>query len=170
MKKTALYLGFALLISACSSSNTSETTAIVTSYSETAEETTESKAGTTESTVEIKGMSCAIMCGNMIKDNVSGMTGVASVEIDFDQERATNFANVTYNAEQTSPKAIAEKIESLNDGSYKVIAVNTTNWIKAKVEEVEGNEEEVEEDETTAYININDILPSVFGVFTYVFN
>jgi copper chaperone CopZ len=161
MKKIAFFISTILLVGACSSNSEEVKTEI--NYSETIIETVGENKGMAESTIEIKGMSCEIMCGTTIKNAVSELSGIAMVDIDFDMERETNFCKVKFD-QTITPEIIVAKIESLNKGAYQVLGVKTDKWIeKQEVEQSEDTEEQ-----KTAYINLGDLIPSVFQVVTTV--
>jgi len=161
MKKIAFFISTILLVGACSSNG--EDAKTETNYSETIIETVGENKGMAESTIEIKGMSCEIMCGSTIKNAVSELSGIAMVDIDFDMERETNFCKVKFDQTLT-PAVIVAKIESLNKGAYQVLDVKTDKWIeKQEVEQPEDAEKQ-----KTAYINLGDLIPSVFHVVTTV--
>lgn len=162
MKKIAFFISTILLVSACSSS--SEEAKTEANYSETIIETVGENKGLAESIIEIKGMSCEIMCGTTIKNAVSELSGITMVDIDFDMERETNFCKVKFDQASLTPEAIVAKIESLNKGAYQVLAVKTDKW----VEKQEGKQSENSEEQKTAYINLGDLIPSVFHVVTTV--
>ena len=162
MKKLAFLLSTVLIAGACS--NTTEQTKAPVNYSETVIETVGENKGMAASTIEIKGMSCEIMCGTTIKNGVSELSGIALVDIDFDMERETNFCTVKFEQTALTPKEITAKIESLNKGAYQVLEVKTNKWVEKNTSEQIDNTEE----EKTAYINLGDLIPSVFHVVTTV--
>lgn len=162
MKKLAFLLSTVIIAGACS--NSADQAKVPVNYSETIIETVGDNKGMAESTIEIKGMSCEIMCGTTIKNGVSELSGIALVDIDFDMERETNFCKVKFEQSSLSPNEIVAKIESLNKGAYKVLAVKTNKWIEKDDAEQEVNTDESE----TAYINLGDLIPSVFHVVTTV--
>lgn len=119
----------------------------------------------------VEGMSCAMMCGNMIKKSLSGVNGVKTANIDFKHENKVDFAEVEFDEEVVTEKELVAAIEKLNDGQYKVKSVEIT-VSKTSYEKIDGEDEESDADDDgkiTAFNQINEIhIPNVFDVFRII--
>jgi copper chaperone CopZ len=164
MKQVVLILGVVVLMGSCSSTDKNTIQKEIV-YSETVIETVGENKGFAESTIEIKGMSCEIMCGTAIRKGVSELAGVEIATIDFDVERESNFCTVKFDNSLLTPIEISAKIQSLNKGAYQVLSVETSKWV-GKVNSEEFSSEN--DDKKSAYISLGDIIPSIFNVLTRV--
>lgn len=93
---------FLLLLMACSSP--------------TSEKTAGKLSANTALEAKIEGMTCEHGCVTTIKKQLGKMDGVYHYDIDF-QNKSTV---IEFNKEQISADEIVKKIESLNEGAYKV--------------------------------------------------
>lgn len=95
--------------------------------------------------LKIEGMVCEKNCAGSIEKEVSKMEGVASCEVDFENKVAT----IKFDDSKIEESAIREKVESINDGAYKII-----------IEEIEENEEGLDEEAETAVEALNAVSMS----------
>lgn len=162
MRKVTLLIAVTFYLAACNiTPQTPKNT--VTEYKQTVIETVGENIGYAESTLSIDGMSCEIMCGNMIKDELKKFDGVELVSIDFNAERNENYCTVKYQQSSQTPEKFVEAVEALNKGAYEVSTVKTSVWVEKTENPTEENKGE------TASISPSDLIPGIFSVFSYVF-
>ena len=65
--------------------------------------------------IEIEGMSCSHSCAPFIQKKLSATDGVLDAKVSYENKRA----EVIINSNDVSKEEILEKIESINNGSYK---------------------------------------------------
>ncbi len=76
----------------------------------------------------VEGMVCAMGCAATIQEELTGMNGISSCEVDFE----TGKTHIEFDKSQLKEKDIIAKIESLADGKYKV-----SEWNENRKEEQE---------------------------------
>ncbi len=72
---------------------------------------------------EIKGMTCEMGCVSTIRNRVTQMKGSTSFEMDFNTERETDFATITFDSRLLSSDDIKTEIESIAQGLYAVVDI-----------------------------------------------
>ena len=79
--------------------------------------------------LEIEGMMCEVGCASKIKKELLELEGVASVIIDFDSDRSTDFAIIEYAENTIEPGALASTVNGIADGRlYGVPSIEVTNY------------------------------------------
>ena len=90
---------------------------------------TQGPAGKISAKLEIEGMMCEVGCAAKIKKELLELNGVASVIIDFDSERESDFALVEFDKNTTTPELLASTVNEIADGKlYKVPTLEVTNY------------------------------------------
>jgi len=121
---------------------------------------TESNAylANTIANIEIEGMACEVMCGGKIKEGLSGIEGIVSCDLDFDNKLAT----VKFDNKTTSKDEMINVIQELNSGQFKVISSNEKSLDSSSEDVLNSNsaEQSVEVISTTDFHfpNIIDAL------------
>lgn len=77
---------------------------------------------------EIAGMVCEHGCKGVIEKEMKGVSGINSFEIDFEAETAQVF----FDKNIISSKAIVSQVEAINDGIYKMTLIEEHDQINAK--------------------------------------
>jgi copper chaperone CopZ len=81
--------------------------------------------------LDVSGMMCAHACGGKIKKELLKVNGVANATIDFEDDRALNFAQVEYDEQVVEVNGLVEAIAGIADGKlYAVQAVEITHFAK----------------------------------------
>jgi len=70
--------------------------------------------------MEIEGMTCVIGCVKTIQSRLTKMNGVFEVEMDFDEERTTDFAIVKFDSKYTNEKLLVDEVQGIAQGIYTV--------------------------------------------------
>ena len=70
--------------------------------------------------LEIEGMTCEMGCVSTIRNRVTRMKGSTKFDMDFDKERGTDFATVSFDSRLLSSDDIKTEIESIAQGLYSV--------------------------------------------------
>jgi Cu+-exporting ATPase len=73
--------------------------------------------------LEIEGMTCEMGCVSTIRNRVNQMKGSTNFEMDFDTERATDFATVSFDSRALSAEDIKTEIQSIAQGLYSVLNI-----------------------------------------------
>jgi periplasmic mercuric ion binding protein len=126
--------------------------------------------GTENATValmSIEGMTCEVGCAKFINGRLAKTEGVLSTEIDFDE----NLAKVSFDSDKTSALKLAEMVNLLNHGQYKVSAVEVQKI--RKVENSSGSiapasnsgssEKELDQIQYESFKSIS--FPNIFNIF-----
>ena len=71
-------------------------------------------------TFEIQGMSCEMMCGGSIRQELSETNAVEKCEFDFEDDRRTNIVAVSYDQKKTTAKELIKIVTKMNEGQFKV--------------------------------------------------
>lgn len=79
-------------------------------------------------TMEIDGMVCKMGCGGSIRKGLKETNGVASVDFDFEEERKTNIAKITYDKSIVSSEELIKIVSKLNDGQFLVGTVSFEDY------------------------------------------
>jgi copper chaperone CopZ len=74
----------------------------------------------TQLTMEVDGMSCKMNCGGSIRKSLIGTGGVSTVEFDFEAERATNVATITFDKNLVSVDEMIKAVAETNNGLFTV--------------------------------------------------
>lgn len=121
MNKFNFLLAGTALIVACSGPVSSDTGAVANR--------TENMVGITEGTpvatadLGISGMTCEMMCGNMIKGALVKVPGVEKTDIAFHDGDAIGHAKVTYDPAKVNDAELVKAVQALADGQYKVESI-----------------------------------------------
>jgi len=98
---------------------------------EVTERHTNGTTGMTMARLDVSGMMCAHACGGKIKKELLKVNGVANATIDFEDDRALNFAQVEYDEQVVEVNGLVEAIAGIADGKlYAVQAVEITHFAK----------------------------------------
>jgi Cu+-exporting ATPase len=73
--------------------------------------------------LEIGGMTCEMGCVSTIRNRVTQMKGSTTFEMDFDKERETDFAIVSFDSRLLTEEDIKTEIESIAQGFYSVVEI-----------------------------------------------
>lgn len=119
-------------------------------------------------TMEIDGMVCKMGCGGSIRKGLKGTNGVATVEFDFEEERKTNVAKISYDKSLVSGEELVNVVSKLNDGQFLVGAVSfsdvksTVNTNGKDVPTKKSSETKINVSSTTLkFPNLLDLFSSI---------
>lgn len=93
------------------------------SDNEQAKEETTQKTSVTANTIaniEVSGMACEMACGGAIRKALLENKGVTRVQFDFEMNRDTNIAKVSYDRNKINAEKIKSIILKVNDGQFTV--------------------------------------------------
>lgn len=76
-------------------------------------------------TMEIEGMMCVMGCGASIRKELRTTNAVGNVEFDFEKDRKTNIAKISFNKDKISADKIISIVSSMNDKQFKVGKTST---------------------------------------------
>jgi len=160
MKKIAFVLTTGILLSACSSEQKKENSDSI------GVETADTVVNPNQLlTMEIDGMVCQMGCGGSIRKGLKGTKGVASVEFDFEEERATNTAKIAYDKSIVSSEELIKVVSNLNDGQFLVGTVSfedVTIPAKAASSSSSKTTEQPKVEVSSSYVK----LPNLFDLFS----
>jgi copper chaperone CopZ len=67
---------------------------------------------------EVEGMTCKMGCGGTIRKSLLSTKVVEQVEIDFEDDRASNIVTVHYNGDITNASELLAVINQINDNQF----------------------------------------------------
>lgn len=82
--------------------------------------------------MSIDGMSCQMMCANMIKGALDKVPGVTTAEVIFHDGDAIGHAKVTYDPAKVSDAQLVGAVQALADGQYKVSSIAIVKQVKSE--------------------------------------
>ncbi len=154
----------ALVMSACSGEKPERPLPVI-------EYITNAEATQSVVTLEIEGMMCEHGCVASIKQKVSALAGVSSVEINFDEDLAT----VTFDPAKISEKEIITEIQRINDDQYTVKkatveqAKSASNATSMKDGKRGKNVRKVFQEVAVEDMQPKIVFPNIFGLFQKLF-
>lgn len=165
MKKLAYILVATVLFSACSSEKSVEN--IENKVVETVAVVNPNQI----LTMEIDGMVCQMGCGGSIRKGLKGTNGVASVEFDFEEERKTNIAKITYDKSIVSSEELVKVVSKLNDGQFLVGTISFEDYIApAKATKTSTVKKHTEEKPNVEVSSTSLKFPNLFDLFSGLLN
>jgi len=163
MKRAVYIFAMALLVSACTSSATEEVTQETTA--EQAEE--EVVIPNRLLTMDIDGMVCKMGCGGTIRAELYSIGGVSNVDFDFEDDRATNVASISFDTELISVDEMVDAISAINDGQFKV--GETKSEVIAEPTENSTTEPSASESSTVDVSTSRVEMPNLLDLFSGLF-
>lgn len=128
-------------------------------------------ANVSKATLQIKGMTCEHACVASIKNKVSALAGVNSIEIDFEQETAT----INFDPSKISEKEIISEIQRINDEQYTVTkatveqAKSASKATSMKDGKSGKKARKVFEEVAVEDLQPKIVFPNIFGLFQKIF-
>lgn len=112
MKHLTLFFSLLFFVSACSTDTSNAPEASTNNETEVIPDRL--------LTIQIDGMVCEMGCGGSIRKELTKLAGVSAIEFDFEEERKTNTAKISFDKDKTTVDAIVKAITTLNDGQFKI--------------------------------------------------
>lgn len=163
--KTIIFVCFSVLLIGACNTEKSERPLPPIEYISSAD-ASESKA-----TLQIEGMMCEHGCVASIKQKVSALAGVNSIEINFEEDLAT----VTFDPSKISEKEIITEIQRINDEQYTVtkatVEQSKTSTKATSMKEAKSgkNARKVFQEVAVEEIEPKIVFPNIFGLFQKMF-
>ena len=88
----------------------------------------ESEVYKTVAVLSIDGMMCAEGCGGKIMQELTALTGVGPIELDFETQRPINKVMVEYDPAKTDEQKIFSCVQAIADGKYKVVSAEILHY------------------------------------------
>lgn len=129
MKKHPLLLSL-LLIVACGQGPTADQQAVVADRTVQEVQISEGEP-MAKADLTITGMSCSMMCGNMIKSALAKVPGVSAAEVEYTEGTDAGHAKVTYDPAKVDDGQLVSAVRALADGQYGVTAISIVKEVKA---------------------------------------
>lgn len=85
--------------------------------------------------MEVDGMVCQMGCGGSIRKALKGTGAVSNIEFDFEDERATNVATISFDKNKVTQDELVKLVSDLNDGQFTVGEVSSEALSKEIVHE-----------------------------------
>lgn len=118
-------------------------------------------------TMEIDGMVCKMGCGGSIRKGLKETNGVATVDFDFEEERKTNIAKITYDKSIVSSEELIKIVSKLNDGQFLVGTVSFEDYTApAKATKTSATKKHTEEKTNVEVSESYVKLPNLFDLFS----
>lgn len=158
MKHLVLFISLLFFVSACSTE--------VSTPSDETNTANESKVVPDRLlTMQIDGMVCEMGCGGSIRKELNKLAGVSSVEFNFEEDRKTNTAKISFDKDKTTVDAIVKAISGLNNGQFKIGEISSESFNAHHVNQSteQSNEESNVEVNSTSFEmpNLLDLLSSI---------
>lgn len=115
-------------------------------------------------TVEIDGMVCVMGCGGSIRKELYELGGVSEVDFDFEEERETNIARVSFDTNVVDVDKIVEVLSHMNDGQFTVGKISTESIDSISSHSTQNEDEESIVSVSTTSIrtpNLLDLLSEI---------
>jgi len=115
-------------------------------------------------TLEIDGMVCKMGCGGAIRKELKATNAVANVDFDFEEERPSNNAKISFDKDKISVDKIISIITSINDGQFKVGKSSSEDLIESSTPDTKD-----ENDSEDIKVNVSSSgfeMPNLLDVFS----
>ena len=107
-------------------------------------------------------MTCQHACVSTINKTLNGIDGVKNIHIDFDENKTTDFATVTFDTKKTSAESLINSIENIGDGLYTVESIEISDVSKNNTK---NNINDNDDNNTKMVIPQLNILLSLINLF-----
>lgn len=115
----------------------------------------------------INGMTCEMGCGGTIKSALTHLTGVTATEIKFFEGDTLDHAIVTYDPAKVTDAELVKTVQALNDGQYKVQAVDITKQVRTASKGDEQPKQDVNGQVSAAAEEVSGmVLPGLLGLLS----
>lgn len=122
-------------------------------------------------TMEIDGMVCKMGCGSSIRKGLKETNGVATVEFDFEEERKTNVAKITYDKSLVSSEELIKVVSTLNDGQFLVGTISFEDYAApTKATKTSSTEKHIEKTPSVEVSSTTLKFPNLFDLFSGLLN
>ena len=114
--------------------------------------------------LEIEGMVCKMGCGGAIRKELKATNAVANVDFDFEEERPSNNATISFDKDKISVDKIISIITSINDGQFKVGKSSSEDLIESSTPDTKD-----ENDSEDIKVNVSSSgfeMPNLLDVFS----
>jgi copper chaperone CopZ len=145
MKHLVYISALFFVVSSCSTESQEETT----ESNESTEQVAEVVADRTL-TMEIDGMVCEMGCGGSIRKDLKATGGVSGVQFDFEDERETNIATISFDKDLISVDEMIKRISELQDGQFTIGATSSES-----IDEVSTNETSSTSSSESSKVNVS---------------
>ena len=117
-------------------------------------------------TMEIDGMVCEMGCGGSIRKELKGTGGVSSVEFNFEEERATNIAKVSFDKNLVTVDEIIKAVSEMQDGQFEVgeTSSETLDVMPTTEESSSSSSESSKVDVSTKHVEMPNLLDLLSGL------
>ena len=149
MKKVFIAIGLIGLFTACSTENTTEVAA-----ENTPEKEIVAVVPNKLLTMEVDGMVCQMGCGGSIRKALLETGGVSQCEFDFEEDRQTNIAKISFNKDLVSADKLVDVVTTINDKQFTVGTVKTISLEDISTSTVH-EDEMPEEENAESTINVS---------------
>lgn len=125
-------------------------------------------------TMEIEGMMCVMGCGASIRKELKTTNAIGNVEFDFEKDRKTNIAKISFNKDKITADKIISIVSKMNDKQFK-IGKTTSEEIECEVSSKECKEKcekscDSEEKSTISMSSTSSIeIPNLVNILTHFF-
>ena len=113
---------------------------------------------------KVKGMVCKMGCGGAIRKELKATNAVANVDFDFEEERPSNNAKISFDKDKISVDKIISIITSINDGQFKVGKSSSEDLIESSTPDTKD-----ENDSEDIKVNVSSSgfeMPNLLDVFS----
>ncbi|MBZ0206533.1 MAG: cation transporter [Flavobacteriales bacterium] len=127
--KNQLFILSVLLLVACGQGSSADQAAVVADRTVKEVTITEGEPMATAD-MSIGGMTCQMMCANMIKSTLAKVPGVTSAEVVYADGDEIGHAKVTYDPAKVDDAQLVSAVQALADGQYTVSSIAIVKEVK----------------------------------------
>ncbi|MEJ6777059.1 MAG: hypothetical protein QNK85_07020 [Crocinitomicaceae bacterium] len=120
-------------------------------------------------TMEVEGMVCKMGCGGTIRKGLKAMTGISEIQFDFEDDRSSNLATVSFDKNIITADEMVKIVTGLNEGQFKVGSISSESLYETTIIENKITEsyEESALEMTSSQVAIPNLLDLFSGFFTH---
>ena len=118
-------------------------------------------------TMEVDGMVCEMGCGGSIRKELNGTGGVSAVEFDFEDERETNIATISFDKNLVTVDQIVEAVSKMQDGQFTVgkTSSETLDVVSSTENNTSSSTETSNIDVSSSSVEMPNLLDLLSGLF-----
>ncbi|MDX2360782.1 MAG: heavy-metal-associated domain-containing protein [Crocinitomicaceae bacterium] len=117
--------------------------------------------------MDVDGMVCKMGCGGAIRSELYSIGGVSNVEFDFEDDRATNVASISFDSNLISVDEMIAAVAAINDGQFTIGDTSSGDLnVQQENPSTEPSSAETSTvDVSTSYVEMPNLLDLFSGLF-----
>lgn len=118
-------------------------------------------------TMEVEGMVCKMGCGGTIRKELKAMTGVSEVHFDFEDDRISNTAKISFDKNIITVDEMVKGVTGLNEGQFKVGSISSESLYETTI--IENKTIELYEESALEMTSSQVEMPNLLDLFSVLF-